>query len=140
MNFRTQKYNSPIPRLDLIPLLNVMMVVLAFFILIALSLGTPSKTVEVQLPKGEAGGEIVGEVNENSQIVYLNARGQFLFQEQTFAETEIQEPIALYLEENSQNIAFLVPNPDVPYERVMGVLTQMQDIYGDRIALGLFAH
>lgn len=139
MNFKARKHNTQIPRLDLIPLLNVMMVVLAFFILIALSLGTPPKSIEVQLPQGEAGNEISGEVNENSQIVYLNAQGKFLFQEQTFAETAIQEPIALYLQENPQNIAFLVADPNVPYERVIRVLTQMQDIHGDRVSLGLFA-
>ncbi|MEM9542123.1 MAG: biopolymer transporter ExbD [Cyanobacteria bacterium P01_E01_bin.42] len=139
MNFKTKQRHSQIPRLDLIPMLNVMMVVLAFFILIALSVGTPPKTVEVQLPQGEAGGEIAGEVNENSQIVYLDAQGQFLFQEQAFADAEIQEPLALYLQEDSQNIAFLVADPDVPYERVVRVLTQLQDRHGDRVSLGIFA-
>ena len=139
MNFRARKQNSPIPRLDLIPLLNVMMVVLAFFILISLSLGTPPESIEVQLPTGEDGGEMVRETGENSQIIYLNARGQFLFQEQTFAERDIQEPIALYLQEDPQNIAFLVAEPDVPYERVIQVLTQMQTLHGDRVSLGIFA-
>lgn len=140
MNFRGRKYSSQIPKLDLIPLLNVMMVVLAFFVLISLSLRTPPDSVEVELPQGEAGGEIAGEVGENSAIAYFNTKGEFLFQGQILNETEVQEQILLYLQENSQNNVFLVADPDVPYEQVIQALSQMQAIDGDRVSLGLFSN
>lgn len=42
-----------------------------------------------------------------------------------------------YLGRNPDNIVFLLPNQDLPYEQVMQLLGEMRDIGGDRVSLAI---
>ncbi|MDY7014432.1 MAG: biopolymer transporter ExbD, partial [Cyanobacteriota bacterium] len=53
MNFKSQRYNSKIPTIDLIPMLNVMMAVLAFFVWVSTILSGDPEGIDVQLPSNE---------------------------------------------------------------------------------------
>ena len=42
-----------------------------------------------------------------------------------------------YLDRNPDNVVFLLPNQDLPYEQVMQFLGEMRDIGGDRVSLAI---
>ncbi|HIK44511.1 MAG TPA: biopolymer transporter ExbD [Leptolyngbyaceae cyanobacterium M65_K2018_010] len=134
MRFK-QAQNSKLPQVDLIPMLNVMMGILAFFVMITMTLGS-EKLIDVQLPAEQAENtppprptdpfivELVGEneVRLNGQPVDLDS---------------LKEQITAYLSRNPDNIVFLLPNQDLPYEQVMQFLGEMRQVGGSRVSLAI---
>ncbi|WOD41086.1 biopolymer transporter ExbD [Nodosilinea sp. E11] len=131
----SQKQSSKLPQVDLIPMLNVMMGILAFFVMITMSLGS-EKLIDVQLPADQPDNapsplpsdpfivELVGEnlVQLNGQPVEVDAlKGQ----------------MADYLSRNPENIVFVLPSQDLPYEQVMQFLGEMRSVGGNRVSLAI---
>lgn len=128
------------PTVDLIPMLNVMMAVLAFFVLISMTLATPNQGVDVQLPSEESD---IDNAEENSQIpelmvVELSPEGEIkieeeiiISQEQLFAQMET------YLAENELGLVLLNANPQTNYEEVMQFLANMRSVGGERVSLAI---
>ncbi|MBD0269889.1 MAG: hypothetical protein ICV77_16550 [Cyanobacteria bacterium Co-bin8] len=42
-----------------------------------------------------------------------------------------------YLSRNSENIVYILPNRELPYEEVMQLLGEMREIGGDRVSLAI---
>ena len=140
MRFKNQHNQSDMPTVDLIPMLNVMMAVLAFFVLISMTLATPNQGVDVQLPSEESE---VDSTQENSQlpelmVVELSPEGEIkieeeiiISQEQLFAQMET------YLAENESGLVLLNANPETNYEEVMQFLANMRGVGGERVSLAI---
>lgn len=134
MRFR-QPHSSKLPQVDLIPMLNVMMGILAFFVMITMTLSNET-LIEVQLPAEQEATEpppfptdpfVVELVGENT--VQLN--GQPIDPEQLRAE------MTAYLSRNPEDTIFVLPNQDLPYEQVMQFLGEMRSIGGSRVSLAI---
>lgn len=140
MQFKNQHNKSDMPTVDLIPMLNVMMAVLAFFVLISMTLATPNQGVDVQLPSEESD---IDNAEENSQIpelmvIELSPEGEIkieeeiiISQEQLFAQMET------YLAENELGLVLLNANPQTNYEEVMQFLANMRSVGGERVSLAI---
>ena len=133
-----KRKESKIPTIDLVPMLTVMMGVLAFFVVIAVSLGS-EQLIEVELPPEQADdipadqlpsiGEIfIVEMDENQQT-YLNG--------QPIESAALTLEIDTYLQENPDKTVYLVPDQQLPYENVMQFLGDMRAVGGDRVSLAL---
>jgi len=135
MRFRTQRTQSSIPSIQLIPMLNVIMGVLAFFVMTSMLL-TTQEGVNVQLPN-----------NENTQtqppekptplIVQLKSKGQLVIGNQSVSQEQLFEQIQTYLSQNPQGVVFLQADSQLPYEQVIQVLAEMRDVGGDRVSLAI---
>ncbi|MEQ9359724.1 MAG: biopolymer transporter ExbD [Coleofasciculus chthonoplastes F3-SA18-01] len=135
MRFRTQRTQSSIPSIQLIPMLNVIMGVLAFFVMTSMLL-TTQEGVNVQLPN-----------TENSQtqppekpaplIVQLKSQGQLVIGNQSVSQEQLFEQIQTYLSQNPQGAVFLQADSQLPYEQVIQVLAEMRDVGGDRVSLAI---
>jgi len=135
MRFRTQRTQSSIPSIQLIPMLNVIMGVLAFFVMTSMLL-TTQEGVNVQLPN-----------NENTQtqppekptplIVQLKSKGQLVIGNQLVSQEQLFEQIQTYLSQNPQGVVFLQADSQLPYEQVIQVLAEMRDVGGDRVSLAI---
>ena len=130
MRFKKRR-NAP-PTIDLIPMLNVMMSVLAFFVLVSTLLATAPAGLDVVLPADE---ETEANAVGTSMLVTL-AENQILIEDQPVGE-ELMPQIQAYLSANAEAVVVLVAEPEVPYERVIQLLAQMRDVGGDRVSLGL---
>ena len=130
MRFKKRR-NAP-PTIDLIPMLNVMMSVLAFFVLVSTLLATAPAGLDVVLPADE---ETEANAVGTSMLVTI-AENQILIEDQPVGE-ELMPQIQAYLSANAEAVVVLVAEPEVPYERVIQLLAQMQDIGGDRVSLGI---
>ena len=130
---RFQKRRNPPPTIDLIPMLNVMMSVLAFFVLVSTLLATAPAGLDVVLPADE---ETEANAVGTSMLVTINAENQILIEDQPVGE-ELMPQIQAYLSTNAEAVVVLMAEPEVPYERVIQLLAQMRDVGGDRVSLGL---
>lgn len=138
MRFKSQHTDNPIPNIDLIPMLNVMMAVLAFFVFIATTLAPEPGGVEVQLPSAENRDSAEGEGAETAFIARLSADGVISVNNQPLAdESALEAQIEAYLATNEAGAVLLIPDEQANYERTLQLLARMREIGGDRVSLGI---
>ena len=140
MRFKNQNNNSEMPTVDLIPMLNVMMAVLAFFVLISMTLTTSNQGVDIQLTNEE---NEVKQPEENTQIpdlmvVELSPEGEIKVQEEIIAsQEELFSQMETYLAESEEGLVLLNANPQTNYEDVMQFLAKMRSVGSDRVSLAI---
>lgn len=130
-----QQHQAKLPQIDLIPMLNVMMGILAFFVMITMTLGS-EQLIEVQLP-AETPSEQPPSLPQDPFIVELVAPDQVLLNGQPVDVLTLQQRMETYLGRNRDHVVFLLPNRDLPYEQVMQFLAQMRAIGGERVSLAI---
>lgn len=133
MKFAQQE--STIPEINLIPMLNVMMGILAFFVMITMTL-SKQKSLEVQLPQ-EAGGQQELQLSDlkNQFVVDLDGKGQASREKQPMSDEDLQVKVRQYLQDNPKGNVFLKPNPKLSYEKMMHKLDLMRAAGGERVSL-----
>lgn len=134
MRFR-QTEDSGIPTIDLIPMLTVMMGVLAFFVVISVSLGS-EELIQVDLPPEQTQDTPVGDAQEPF-IVEIDATGQQFLNDVPVTTDQLTAEVQAYLSRNAENTVYLVPSRELPYEQVMQFLGNMRAVGGDRVSLAL---
>ena len=136
MRFRNTEDNG-IPTIDLIPMLTVMMGVLAFFVVISVSLGS-EELIQVDLPPEQT--EDTPKVVDASQdpfIVEIDETGQRLLNGNPVEPEPLAAQIEDYLARNPDSIVYLIPSRELPYEQVVQFLGDMRAVGGDRVSLAL---
>ncbi|MEQ9670339.1 ExbD/TolR family protein [Coleofasciculus sp. G2-EDA-02] len=135
MRFRTQRTQSSIPSIQLIPMLNVIMGVLAFFVMTSMML-TTQEGVNVQLPNNE-NTKTQPQENPAPLIVQLKSPGQLVISNQSVSQKQLFEQMQTYLSQNPQGAVFLQADSQLPYEQVIQLLAQMRNVGGDRVSLAI---
>jgi biopolymer transport protein ExbD len=135
MRFK-QEQNSKLPQVDLIPMLNVMMGILAFFVMITMTLGS-EQFIEVQLPAEQEAEAEPPPLPADPFIVELVGDNQVQLNGQPTDLDSLKVQMEAYLGRNPDNIVFLLPDQDLPYEQVMQFLGEMRNIGGDRVSLAI---
>jgi len=132
---RFARQQSAIPAINLIPMLNVMMGILAFFVMITMTL-SQQKSLEIQLPQ-KAGNQQEIELSDlkNQFVVDLDAQGQASQDQEPMASEVLQTQIRQYLQDNPQGNVYLKPSPKLSYETMIQKLEQMRAVGGDRVSL-----
>ncbi|MEO1401339.1 MAG: biopolymer transporter ExbD [Cyanobacteria bacterium J06635_1] len=134
---RIKRPTSEIPAIDLVPMLTVMMGVLAFFVVVTVSLGSED-LIEVELPpKQDEDSEPQVNSIKDLFIVELDATEQMLLNGDPIAQAELATRIETYLAQNPENTVYLVPDETLEYENVMQFLGTMRQVGGDRVSLAL---
>ncbi|MEM8503443.1 MAG: biopolymer transporter ExbD [Cyanobacteria bacterium P01_D01_bin.1] len=136
MRFRNTEDNG-IPTIDLIPMLTVMMGVLAFFVVISVSLGS-EELIQVDLPPEQT--EDTPNPTENIQdpfIVEMDETGQRLLNGNPIEPEPLNAEIETYLDQNADSIVYLIPSRELPYEQVVQFLGDMRAVGGKRVSLAI---
>ncbi|MEM9946634.1 MAG: biopolymer transporter ExbD [Cyanobacteria bacterium P01_D01_bin.36] len=137
MRFREKTEDTSIPTIDLIPMLTVMMGVLAFFVVISVSLGS-EQLIQVDLPPEQTDDTPTADNTvQEPFIVEMDAEGQQLLNGEPIAPEQLAAEVQAYLASNADNTVYLVPNRELPYEQVMRFLGDMRTVGGDRVSLAL---
>lgn len=134
MRFKSKLSPNP-PQVDLVPMLTVMMGILAFFVTITMTLGS-EKLIEVQLP-AEQPDSAPPPLPADPFIVELVSENQVQLNGQPIDVESLKGQMDAYLSRNPDNIVFLLPNQDLPYEQVMQFLGEMRSVGGDRVSLAV---
>ena len=134
MRFKSKLSPNP-PQVDLVPMLTVMMGILAFFVTITMTLGSES-LIEVQLP-AEQQDSAPPPLPADPFIVELVGENQVQLNGQPIEIDALKGQVEAYLGRNPDNIVFLLPNQDLPYEQVMQFLGEMRSVGGNRVSLAI---
>lgn len=132
MRFKAQQQNSQLPEIELTPMLNVMMGILAFFVMITMML-TVEQGVDINLPSNTNPEQTA----PSPLIVTLNAQNQILLNNQPIAPNELSAQIEVFLSKTNDGFVVLKADPELPYEQVVQLLSAMKDVGGDRVSLAI---
>ncbi|MBF2034367.1 MAG: biopolymer transporter ExbD [Leptolyngbyaceae cyanobacterium T60_A2020_046] len=135
MQFRQRNTPAP-PQIDLIPMLTVMMGVLAFFVVVTMTLGS-EQLIEMQLPAEQPEDEPPPPLTTQPFIVQLDATGQLRLNNAPIDQAALEAQMQAYLERRADNTVYLLPDQSLPYEDVMRFLGEMREVGGDRITLAI---
>ncbi|MEM6252465.1 MAG: biopolymer transporter ExbD [Cyanobacteria bacterium P01_D01_bin.156] len=129
---------SKIPHIDLIPMLTVMMGVLAFFVVIAVSLGS-EQLIEVELPPEQTEDTPPDQLPSINEIfiVEMDKDQKTFLNGQPLDSAQLALEISDYIEKNPTKTVYLVPDQELPYENVMQFLGDMRAVGGDQVSLAL---
>lgn len=127
--------SSGIPEVNLVPMMDVIMTILTFFIIVAMTLTDQQRTLNVTLPN--ANGNPSSTKAPESLIVGLNPQGQTAIGEKVVSDIELAQQIQSYLTRNPQGSVLLKADRTVSYQQLATVLGTMQKIGGERVSLAI---
>ena len=134
MKFKSQQQGSQMPEPNLVPMMDVILTVLTFFIIVSMTL-TSFQAVDVPLPSTDKG--VNKEKPIDPIIVGMNRQGQILMNNTTVTDTQLAQLIVAYLQKNPKGTVVLKADKQVTYEKVVQVLGTLRDIGGDRVSLAI---
>ncbi|NJL38198.1 MAG: biopolymer transporter ExbD [Leptolyngbyaceae cyanobacterium SM1_4_3] len=134
MRFKDRHQTSQLPEIELTPMLNVMMGILAFFVMITMSL-TAQQSVDIQLPNSaESASQTAA---PEPLVVKLTQQGQILLNDQPANRSQLAPQMQQYLGSSREGFVILTADRQIPYEQVVQLLGEMREIGGDRVSLAL---
>jgi biopolymer transport protein ExbD len=134
MKFKSQQQSSHMPEVNLVPMMDVILTVLTFFIIVSMSL-TNFQAVEVPLPSTDKG--INKEKPPEPMVIGMNRQGQILLNNQVTGDTQLAQQIVTYLEQNPKGTVVLKADKSLQYEKVVQLLGTIRDVGGDRVSLAI---
>ncbi|MEL4896287.1 ExbD/TolR family protein [Crocosphaera sp. Alani8] len=140
MRFKSQKYHNSIPTIDLIPMLNVMMSVLAFFILVSMSLTTGPQGVKVDLPGDGKDTEIPIDKPSKNLIVTLKYDDSFSvsdYDQKIQTIDQLKVIVQNHLTNQETGTVLLMADKTVSYKKIIGTLIELKQIEENRISLAI---
>jgi biopolymer transport protein ExbD len=135
MRLRKGKDSNQLPEMNLVPMLDVLMTVLTFFIIVSMTLAV-DKTMEVQLPSNASPAASLPQKEPDPLVVEMTKQG-LTVKNQPVTPPQLAPQVKTYLAQNPKGVAVLRADPRVPYEQVIRVLGEMQSAGGDRVSLAL---
>lgn len=116
-------------------MLNVMMGVLAFFVMTSMMLANP-QGVDVQLPSNDGNAAQQG-ATPDPLLVQLNPQGQIVLSNQPLSKEQLFGQMKTYLAQKPKGAVLLQADSKLPYEQVIQLLGEMRDVGGDRVSLAI---
>lgn len=136
MQFR-QSNETPPPQVDLVPMLTVMMGVLAFFVVVTMTLGN-EEMIDMKLPAAQPEEEQAPlPVPAQPFIVEIDVNGGYKLNNTPTDKESIKAQMESHLAKKDDNVVYLLPDRELPYEDVMRFLGEMREIGGDRVSLAI---
>ncbi|MBE9100470.1 ExbD/TolR family protein [Vacuolonema iberomarrocanum] len=129
---------SQMPEVNLVPMMDVLMTVLTFFIIISMTL-SGQQVLNILLPGVGEENEAVETFENNVPllVVGLDEQEQIIIRNEVVTVQELAEAMRVHLTENEEGIILLKADRSLDYSQVSGLLRTMRDIGGDRVSLGI---
>jgi biopolymer transport protein ExbD len=119
------------PRIELIPLIDIIFCILTFFLLAGLQVAR-QQAISVDIPKATTGVPQAREL----LMVSLNDAGQiFLEQQPILLPEQLVESVKQYRQRSPNAAIVLYASKQVSYNKVVEVLDLLRSVAGDRVAL-----
>ena len=135
MRFNSQQKGSQMPDVNLVPMMDVILTILTFFIIVSMTLTGQQQSVDITLPSTDTGASTLPV--PDPFVVGLNQQGQVLLNNQLVSDAQLSQQMQTYLVQNSKGAVILKADRKLPYEQVIQVLGKMRDIGGDRVSLAI---
>jgi biopolymer transport protein ExbD len=138
MGLGRRHQSPPISELNLVPMMDVLMAVLTFFIVISMTLSAGQNVLGVRLPETDDGTTPVAKVKAPEPlIVGLKPQGQLVIANKPVDATQLEVQLTQYFKKSPKGFVVLQADGRLSYEKVAKVLGQIRDIGGDRVALAV---
>jgi biopolymer transport protein ExbD len=134
MNFKKRQSGSQVPQVNLVPMMDVLMTVLTFFIIISMTLTGQSVNVLLPQARGAAEGEAIA---EQKLVIGLNAQQEIILNNQTIPSTQLLDAVQQFLQANPDGVVVLKADRTLNYREVSGLLKSLRDIGGSKVVLGI---
>jgi biopolymer transport protein ExbD len=134
MRRKQGKATNQLPEMNLVPMLDVLMTVLTFFIIVSMTLAM-DKSMEVPIPSNASPSP--SPQNEPEPLVVDLAKQGMTIKDQPIPPAQLPPQIKSYLAQNPKGAVVLRADPKVPYELVVRTLGEMKAVGGDRVSLAL---
>lgn len=135
MRFKSQHKSSQMPEVNLVPMMDVIMTILTFFIIVSMTLTNRQNAVNVTLPS--AGSGLSEQKSPDPLVVSIDPQGKLFLGKDPISTEQLVQPMQAYLQKNPQGAVVLNADRKLPYEQVVQVLGKMRDIGGDRVSLAI---
>jgi biopolymer transport protein ExbD len=123
--------NTEDPRIELVPLIDVIFCILTFFLLAGLQVNK-QQAISVDIPAATSGTPAAREL----LMVTLNDTGQlFLEQQPMLVPGQLIEAVKQYRQARPNSSIVLYASKQVSYNKVVEVLDALRGVAGDRVAL-----
>ena len=126
------------PEINLVPMMDVLMTILTFFIIISMTLTAQQQSVNIDLPSTNAGANTVK--TPDPLVVGLTIQGVLAIANNPVTEAQLSQQMQAYLQTNPNGAVVLQADKKLPYEQVVQVLGKMRDVGGDRVSLAIDAN
>jgi biopolymer transport protein ExbD len=135
MRLRNRHNRNTLPEVNLIPMMDVLMTVLTFFIIVSMSL-SGQQLFNLKLPTAtrESQAEKASQVK---LTVGLDAQGNMSLDGQAVANSELPQNVQTFLRQHPKGTIVLKADRTLEYTRVAQVLKTLRDLGGDRISLAI---
>lgn len=133
-------HKSRIPGVNLVPMIDVLMSVLTFFVILTMSL---TGRVIADLEPPESSGSPAPEADPSGDPAPvlprfeagLNRHGEVLIEGNVVEREEFLQAIATFLKTHPESEVMLTADRQLNYRQVDDLLSQMVDVGGDRVLL-----
>lgn len=134
MRYRDRQPTGEIPEVNLVPLMDVLMSVLTFFIISSMTL-TGYNVKGVDTPGAGAGFEETKE--KNPFVIGLDKEKQLVLDGEVVDRSTLEQQMLAYIEENPEGSVIVKADRSLPYSDVKKLLKEMGEIGGSRVSLGI---
>ncbi|TVQ51540.1 MAG: biopolymer transporter ExbD [Spirulina sp. DLM2.Bin59] len=137
MAFRNRARSAAIPQVNLVPMMDVLMSVLTFFIITAMNL-TGERIDRVTLPgnPGENGTTAIPE-DVQQLMIGLTEDERIVLDSRVLTEAELVAAMEDFMAAHPTGVIVLNADRTLPYEKIAALLKVMGQVGGDRVSLAI---
>lgn len=137
MRSRNRQTHHKPPEVNLVPMLDVLMTVLTFFIILSMVLGSQN-SLEVNLPA--SGEDAPAEPDQGPPppplLIKLDRQGQTVVLDRAIPKDQLKADIQNYLK-NPKGVVLIQPDRNLPYEKVLQLVSELRAAGPDRVTLAI---
>jgi biopolymer transport protein ExbD len=139
MRLKRRNHHTPVTEVNLIPMMDVLLTVLTFFIIISMTLSTGQNVLGVNLPKTQDGStqSTPDSKTPDPLTVGINPKGEVVIANKTIEPAQLQSMVKAYFDKSPQGFVVLQADRTLAYEKITKVLGQVRAVGGDRVALAI---
>jgi biopolymer transport protein ExbD len=139
MRLKRRNHHAPVTEVNLIPMMDVLLTVLTFFIIISMTLSTGQNVLGVNLPKTQDGSTPSSPDSKTPDplTVGINPKGEVVIANKTIEPAQLQSMVKAYFDKSPQGFVVLQADRTLAYEKITKVLGQVRAVGGDRVALAI---
>lgn len=136
MKARRKQAGSQVPEVNLVPLMDVLMSVLTFFIIISMNLSSQN-IITVEAPSPDDADAAIEEESTEPYVVGLNKEGQLLIADEPTDVVILANEIRQYLSKTPNGYVRLKADRELDYNEVTRALITLRDIGSGRVSLAI---
>lgn len=136
MKARRKQAGSQVPEVNLVPLMDVLMSVLTFFIIISMNLSSQN-IITVEAPSPDDADAAIEEESTEPYVVGLNKEGQLLIADEPTDVVILANEIRQYLSKTPDGYVRLKADRELEYNEVTRALITLRDIGSGRVSLAI---